>query len=73
VSDFLRACAVLYAPVSAVGAASGRANETAGPVYYTPIGSNGANYSWGDAIINQEQTASATITARATLPRPISP
>jgi hypothetical protein len=53
------------APISALGTASGRANETVnGAGYYTLIGSNGSNYSWGDANVVQEQTASATITAR---------
>jgi hypothetical protein len=53
------------APISALGSASGRANETVnGAGYYTLIGSNGTNYSWGDANVVQEQTATATITAR---------
>jgi hypothetical protein len=52
-------------PISALGSASGRANETVdGSGYYTLIGSNGTNYSWGDARVVQEQTATATITAR---------
>jgi hypothetical protein len=53
------------APISALGSASGRANEMVnGAGYYTLIGSNGTNYSWGDANVVQEQTATATITAR---------
>ena len=52
------------APVSALGSASGRGNETAGPVYYTLLGNTGGNYSWGDAIVNQEQGPNATITTR---------
>jgi len=44
------------APVSAVGSASGRTNELGSP-YYTLIGSGGSSYSWGDAIVNSEQTA----------------
>ena len=53
------------APVSALGSASSRPNElTTGGVYYTLIGSNGTNYSWGDANVVQEQTATQTITAR---------
>jgi hypothetical protein len=52
-------------PISALGSASGRANETVnGAGYYTLIGSNGTNYSWGDANIVQDQTATATITMR---------
>jgi PEP-CTERM motif len=53
------------APISALGSASGRANETVnGAGYYTLIGSNGTSYSWGDANIVQEQTATATLTMR---------
>jgi hypothetical protein len=52
-------------PISALGSAAGRANETVnGFGYYTLIGSDGTNYSWGDANIVQEQTATATITER---------
>lgn len=43
------------APVSALGSAAGRTNELGSP-YYTLIGSNGTSYSWGDAIVNSEQT-----------------
>lgn len=51
-------------PVAAVGSASGRANETGGPVYYSLIGSNGTSYSWGDARVTQEQTATLALSAR---------
>jgi hypothetical protein len=55
------------APISAQGSASARANETVnGSGYYTLIGSNGTNYSWGDANVVQEQTSTATITERNT-------
>jgi hypothetical protein len=53
------------APISALGSAAGRANETVnGAGYYTLIGSNGTTYSWGDANVVQQQTATATLTAR---------
>jgi hypothetical protein len=53
------------APISTLGSAAGRANETVnGAGYYTLIGANGTNFSWGDANVVQEQTATATITAR---------
>jgi hypothetical protein len=53
------------APVSAVGSAAGRADETVnGSGYYTLIGSNGTNYSWGDANVVQEQSPTATLTTR---------
>jgi len=53
------------APISSLGSASGRANETVnGAGYYTLIGGNGTNFSWGDANVVQEQSATATITAR---------
>ncbi|MBS0448830.1 MAG: PEP-CTERM sorting domain-containing protein [Proteobacteria bacterium] len=52
-------------PISALGSAAARANETVnGDGYYILIGSNGSSYSWGDANVVQEQTATATITAR---------
>lgn len=51
------------APISATGSAAGRANETLiGPAntYYAPIGIAGTNYSWGDAKVVSEQSASGT-------------
>ena len=51
------------APVSALGSAAGRPNELGVP-YYTLYGDNGTNYSWGDAIVNQEQTPLLPIRAR---------
>ena len=51
------------APVSAVGSAAGRANELGSP-YYTLMGPNGTDYSWGDAIVNQEQTPTKLLRAR---------
>lgn len=49
------------APVSAVGGAAGRLDELGSP-YYTLYGPGGLrpNYSWGDAIINTEQTVTGT-------------
>ena len=53
------------APISAVGSAAGRANETVSGGYYTLIGPTGSNYSWGDANVVQEQlTPNGSITAR---------
>ena len=50
-------------PVSALGSAAGRPNELGVP-YYTLYGDNGTDYSWGDAIVNQEQTPLLPIRAR---------
>jgi hypothetical protein len=53
------------APISALGSAAARANETVnGAGYYTLVGANGTSFSWGDANVVQEQTATATIAAR---------
>src|SRR5262249_51250469 len=53
------------APISALGSAAARANETVnGAGYYTLIGSNGSSYSWGDANVVQSQTPTSTLTAR---------
>ena len=52
------------APVSALGSAAGRPNELGGPTYYTIYGDNGTDYSWGDAIVNQEQTLTDAIRSR---------
>jgi hypothetical protein len=53
------------APISATGAASARPNEFVNAQgYYMLMGSIGTGYSWGDAIINQDQTPTATTRAR---------
>lgn len=52
------------APVSALGGAAGRPNELGGPPYYTLFGNSRTDYSWGDAIVNQEQTLTEKISAR---------